>query len=83
MRLTAEVGTNVVYARIQEYGGTITARHAPYLVFQLPNGDWVRTRQVTIPARPYMRPAFDTQKATAIATIGKVFENLVLARHTL
>ena len=83
MRLTAEVGTNLVYAAIQEFGGTIVAKHAAYLTFQLPDGDWVRTHKVTIPAQPYMRPAFDTQKATAIATIGKVFDRLVIARHTL
>ena len=32
----AEIGTNVIYAPIHEFGGTIRAKNAPYLVFQLP-----------------------------------------------
>lgn len=50
-------------ARINEEGGTITGR--PWLTFRLyanpsestPSGPWIRTRQVTIPARPFMNPA--------------------------
>lgn len=83
MRATAEIGTGVVYAAIQEFGGTIHAKRGGWLVFRLPSGQWIRTKSVTIPAHPYLRPAFDYNKATAIATIGKVFERLVMARHTL
>lgn len=64
-KVTICVGTNLVYARIQEYGGTISAKKAPYLVFRV-NGQWVRTKQVTLKGHPYMRPAFDTKKEDMI-----------------
>lgn len=48
-----EAGTNVIYAAIHQFGGTIRARSAPALSFPLPGGGWVRTDQVTIPARPF------------------------------
>ena len=50
------VGSDLPYAAIHEFGGTIHARRAPYLVFQV-NGRWVKTKSVHIPARPYLRPA--------------------------
>lgn len=53
------VGTNVVYAAIHEFGGTIVARNAKALVFKTRDGVWHRVKSVTIPARPYMRPALD------------------------
>lgn len=52
----AEVGPHVVYARIQEFGGTIRPVRASRLHFQIDGRD-IFAKQVTIPARPYMRPA--------------------------
>jgi phage gpG-like protein len=53
--LGVEFGTNVLYAKIQHFGGVIKAKHAEWLVFRI--GDrWVKKKQVTIPARPYMPP---------------------------
>ena len=49
-----EVGTNVIYARIHQLGGVIRAKSAPYLMFRLSSGSFVRTKQVTIPARPFL-----------------------------
>lgn len=57
--LEVGAGTNVVYARIHEEGGVIKAKNAPYLHFQV-GGRWVKTKQVTIPARPYVRPSIET-----------------------
>jgi hypothetical protein len=37
-----------VYAAIHEYGGTIRAVNAPYLVFQTPDGEWHSVKEVTI-----------------------------------
>lgn len=54
-----DVGTNVEYAAIHEFGGIIKARNAEALVFQTLDGQWHRTKSVHIPARPYMRPALD------------------------
>lgn len=51
--LTAEYGTDLVYSFMREYGGTITARNAPYLVFQI-GGRWVRVKSVTQTGTRYM-----------------------------
>lgn len=50
---------DVVYARIQELGGTIVPRNGQALHFKLPNGKFVTVKSVTLPARPYLRPAGD------------------------
>lgn len=50
------IGSDVIYARIHELGGTIHPRVADYLQFQV-NGHWVKTKEVKIPARPYLSPA--------------------------
>jgi len=47
------VGTNVLYAPVHQFGATITAKRAPFLVFQV-GGRWVRKKSVTIPARPFL-----------------------------
>lgn len=52
--VTGKIGTNVVYAPIHEFGGVIRAKNSPYLRFKI--GDrWVSKKQVTIPARPFLR----------------------------
>lgn len=59
------VYSNLVYARVHEYGAVIAPKRGPYLVFRLwnfsdttqPTGPWVRARRVEIPARPYLGPA--------------------------
>ena len=48
------VGTNVIYAAIQQFGGTITARKAQALVFNIPGAGWATVRSVTLPARPFI-----------------------------
>jgi phage gpG-like protein len=62
---TAKVRPLIIYARIQELGGTIVAKHAftdkhgrtqaGYLRFKI-GGKYVFKRSVKIPARPYMAP---------------------------
>lgn len=59
-----EVGTDMIYARIQEYGGEIEAKEGGWLVFQI-GGHWVRVKSVTLKAQPYLRPAFDEKSAAA------------------
>lgn len=83
MKAVGQVGTNVIYAKIQEFGGTIHAKRGGYLVFEGQDGELVMVRSVTIPAHPYLRPAFDYNRVSAIATIGKVFEALVVRKHTI
>lgn len=48
-----EIGTNLVYAGVHQFGATIRAKTAKGLVFRGARG-WTRTRQVEIPARPYL-----------------------------
>lgn len=50
---TAVWGSNLVYARIHQLGGTIVPKNASALVFEL-GGDTIIARSVTIPARPYL-----------------------------
>jgi hypothetical protein len=47
----------IVYARIQEMGGTVTPDGHPFLRWKGLGGKFVYARSVTLPKRPYMRPA--------------------------
>ena len=59
---------DVVYARIHELGGVIKARTARALRFFI-GGRFVQVRQVTMPARPYLRPAADVEYPKLAARI--------------
>lgn len=50
---TATIGTNLVYARIHHFGGTIQPKNKPYLAFATPNG-FARVRSVSLPSRPFL-----------------------------
>ena len=50
------IGSNVAYAAIHEWGGTITAKNGPFLRFMTDDHHWHMVHSVTIPARPYLRP---------------------------
>jgi HK97 gp10 family phage protein len=64
-RVSVLVGTDEKYAAIHEYGGEIVPRNGRYLTFKIA-GEWVRTTRVVIPARPYLRPAYDAQREEAV-----------------
>lgn len=49
----AEIGTNVKYAAIHQFGGVIKAKSSKYLKFRI-GGQWAQKKQVTIPARPFL-----------------------------
>lgn len=56
----AKIGPTVEYGRIQELGGTIKPVSAQYLSWIDPDtGERMRAKSVTLPARPYLRPAMD------------------------
>ncbi len=61
--ISVRIGTNVIYARIHEYGGTIRPGAKGFLAWQNRNtGKWVFTQKpVKIPARPFLRPAIEDQ----------------------
>jgi hypothetical protein len=54
---------SLVYPEVLERGAVIRPTHGLYLVFQLPDGSWVRTRQVTIPPYPFVAPAMEYFRA--------------------
>jgi phage gpG-like protein len=83
-----EVGPNMIYAAIQEFGGVIHAKGDGYLTFPINVGSrfmslrgnkrlkspktitqWVRVKQVTIPARPYVFPALKQNKGKVLDLI--------------
>src|ERR1700743_2497589 len=55
---TVTVGSDLVYAPIQEYGGRIVAKNATNLRFVIDNRV-VFVRSVNIPAQPYVLPTFE------------------------
>jgi len=72
-KLEAQVGTNVVYGPVHEFGATIPAhtvkaRHAKALRWFGPTGLAIFRKSVRIPAikmprRPWLQPAFDRARA--------------------
>lgn len=72
-KLEAQVGTNVVYGPVHEFGTTIPAhtikpRHAKALRWIGPAGVAIFAKSVRIPAvkmprRPWLQPAFDQAQA--------------------
>lgn len=63
-QIIGSIGTDVLYARIHEQEGfrgqtrTITPRQAQFLRFKVENR-WVTLKSVTIPSRPFLRPAIE------------------------
>lgn len=67
-RIQGVIGTNKKYAAIHEHGGTIRAKSAPYLHFKA-GGQWVKTKEVTIPARPFLRPSLEKKRKKVLNLI--------------
>lgn len=49
-----EIGSNLHYAAIHQFGGDIVPKSTGALTFRLANGQMVTCGKVTIPARPYL-----------------------------
>ncbi|MCZ2155737.1 MAG: HK97 gp10 family phage protein [Bryobacterales bacterium] len=58
-RAEVAVGPSVVYGRIQELGGTVKPVFAKMLHWVDESGEHHFANEVTLPARPYLRPAVD------------------------
>ncbi|WP_346915036.1 phage morphogenesis protein [uncultured Roseibium sp.] len=65
---------DVVYALIQELGGTIKAKNAKALAIPQDDGSVRFVKSVEIPARPYLRPAADKEYPKLAGRIKKAFE---------
>jgi hypothetical protein len=50
------VAARTLHAAVMENGAVISAKNGKYLTFKI-NGQWVKVKSVTIPARPYLAPA--------------------------
>lgn len=59
MEVEVAVGPSVVYGRIQELGGTVKPVSAKLLHWVNEQGEHRTAKEVTLPARPYLRPAID------------------------
>ena len=57
-KVSANIGPTVIYGRIHELGGIIKPITAKFLHFFI-DGVEIFTKEVHIPARPYLRPAVD------------------------
>lgn len=66
--LSGAVGSNVIYAPVHEYGAEIRAKNAEYMTFKY-KGMWYRLKEVTIPKRPWLGPAFESN----VTRINQVF----------
>lgn len=64
-----QIGTNLVYAAIHEFGGEINAKGDGYLHFKI-DDEWVMVKKVKMPPRPWLAPAlqdvFGTNKGQLI-----------------
>jgi len=71
-RVVAQVGTNVKYAAIHEYGGTIEAKGGGRLHFVI-GGVHYSPKSVKIPERPFLRPSVAAQKSRTLEIIGDAY----------
>ena len=78
--MSAKIGTDVVYAAIQEYGGEIRPVKGKYLTFKI-NGHWVRTTLSRIPpykGKGYLRPALQSNEKNINQIFSKKFKNILV-----
>lgn len=65
---------DVRYALIHELGGTIRPTRAKALAIPQPDGSVRLVRSVTLPARPYLRPAADAEYPRLAERIRRAYE---------
>lgn len=65
---------DVVYARIQELGGTIVPTRAKALKIPMPDGTFRFVQKVFIPPRPFLRPAADAKYPSLPAAIRAAYD---------
>jgi HK97 gp10 family phage protein len=56
------VGPSAVYGAIQEFGGVVRPLHAKMLSWLNEAGERIFAKMVSLPARPYLRPAVDEHR---------------------
>jgi hypothetical protein len=73
--VTGSIDVGTPYAYTHEYGATITARNAPFLVFKI-EGKWIRTKKVVIPERAPFRTGLQENLKTIQEDISHEWEQL-------
>ena len=68
-RAWADIGTNIIYARIHELGGIIKPVVANMLSWVNDAGERIFAGLVSIPARPYLRPAIDENEDDIVGAV--------------
>lgn len=70
------VGTNVIYAKVHQFGATIVAKAAKFLRFKI-GSKWVMKKSVTIPARPFLpvQGLPDGYKKDAVVILAKALDD--------
>ncbi len=71
-----EIGTNKIYARIHQFGGTIRAKDGGKLTFKLPGLGFVSVDQVIIPARPFLGVSSEDEAEIEALTADYLLEDL-------
>jgi hypothetical protein len=66
-KVIGEIGSDVLYAPVHEYGKTIRAKNAPFLVFKIGNRV-IRTKQVIIPERAPFRTEIQTPESAKLVS---------------
>jgi len=61
-------------ASVGPRGVKYKAKNKPFLVFQTKDGAWHSVKAVHIPARPYMRPAFDEHRDDINTVMARVID---------
>ena len=69
------IGTNMVYARIHQFGGTIKAKNAKALAFRLPGGGFAKVKAVTLPPRPFLG-ASDSDQTELLRVLQSHYDGL-------
>jgi HK97 gp10 family phage protein len=76
-------GTDMIYGPIQEFGGVIVPKESNksgWLVWKdAKSGVWHKARSVTIPAHPYLRPAWDENIDKVITEVKTALIDLIKA----
>ena len=70
-RVVGAVGSNLVYARIHEFGGIVKAKGGGYLHFKGDQG-WAQVKQVTIPGRHYLGQAVSSSQEAIRQRFAKI-----------
>jgi phage gpG-like protein len=67
-KISAQIGTNLKYARIHENGGTIKPKTGQFLKFNIGGRD-IFAKSVTIPKRPFLKPSLEAKRKEAVDLI--------------